>query len=388
MNNGAASPPTTKLRILHVLPDLALGGGQVIVANLVAAPHPDLDHVVAVLGGGPARERFETAGVPIVDCGGVGGPPLAALRLARLIRRNAIDVVHTNNTPTDRLAGLSAALLTRTPVVNTQMAIATSHLPRRPGESWGAVARRRAGNLANRALARVGRQALCALSATVARSHAEALRLPLERIAVVVPGLPHQAPPCPADVRTALALDGCYPVLVSVGRVEPNKGQLDLVPLLATVVAAWPTARLLVVGDGPDRAELERRLSGAGLAGHAAVLGRRHDVPALLEAADIFVSTAHHEGFGMAALEALAAGCAVAGYSNDAVALAEFVDDGVDGRLTGENPDDLAAAVLELVADPARLAEMAAAARRKAARFGAASTAAAQAQVYARLTRR
>ncbi|MFN0091592.1 MAG: glycosyltransferase [Acidimicrobiales bacterium] len=380
--------PERSVCVLHVLPDLALGGGQVIVRNLVSEPVEGVRHEVAALRGGVMADSFARAGVPVWVADARSPVQLArAVRdLAAKVRREGVDVIHTNNTPLDRFVGVVVARVTGRPTVNTLMAIASSHRPRLEGEPLTRFARRRAGNLVNRAVARFGVDQIVALSDTVRRAHAEALKVPCERIEVLHPGVPTPEAPAAADIarrRQELGLDGAYPVLICVGRLEENKGQRDLPAALARIVERLPDACLLLAGDGPDRARLERSFAEAGLADHVRVLGQRQDVPVLLRCSQVLVSTAHHEGFGMAVLEAMAAGCAVAAYDNDHVAIREFVTDGVDGRLVAEDPQRLAAAVMELADSPERLGE----AGRAAAAKAAALTSQASARRYASLYR-
>ncbi|MGD9754196.1 MAG: glycosyltransferase family 4 protein [Acidimicrobiia bacterium] len=377
----------SELRVLHLLPDLATGGGQVIVHNLVTAPAVDVGHVVAALGGGPMQAAFDAAGVTVVRCDASGplGLVRAVVALSRLVRREGCAVIHTNNTPRDRVVGLVVATVTGTALVNTLMAVATSHQPRQPGEPAVRFARRRLGNLVNRLLARLGPLRITALSDTVRRSHAAALRLAPERIEVIPPGIPAGAAPERAALkalREELGLGGAYPVLISVGRLEENKGQRDLVEVLGALATRFEHVRLLLAGDGPDHDRLAAGFEAAGQGDRALLLGRRTDMAALYEVSDIMVSTARLEGFGMAALEALAGGCAVAGYVNDRVALGEFVADGDTGRLVPVDPQRLAGAVAELAADPAELARRSKRCREAAAAHSAERSAATMAELY------
>ncbi|MEZ5233930.1 MAG: glycosyltransferase family 4 protein [Acidimicrobiales bacterium] len=381
----------SELRVLHLLPDLATGGGQVIVHNLVTAPAEGVHHVVAALGGGPMEAAFDAAGVTVVRCDARGpfGPVRAGLALSRLVRGEGCEVIHTNNTPRDRIVGLVVAALTGRPLVNTLMAVATSHQPRRPGEPVARFARRRLGNLVNRLLARLGPLRITALSDTVRRSHAAALRLPPERIEVIPPGIPTGAVPDQAALealRDELGLHGAYPVLISVGRLEENKGQRDLVEVLGALATRFEHVRLLLAGDGPDHERLAAGFEAAGLGDRALLLGRRADMAELYEVSDIMVSTARLEGFGMAALEALAGGCAVAGYVNEHVALGEFVADGDTGRLVPVDPPSLARAIAELAADPADLDRRTRRCREAAAAHSAERSAATMVELYRTIT--
>lgn len=383
------------ITVLHLLPDLAVGGGQVIVRNLVSQDVADIRHVVGALADGPLRDSFRASGAPLVVARATRRTGALALLsqvrdVVEWVSTFDVDVIHANNTPLDRSVAQAAGAWCRRPVVNTLMAVASSHRPRRQDEALAPFVRRRAGNLANRVLFRSNIAQVTALSRAVARAHAQALRLPVERIAVVGPGLPDVPHPAAAEVtstRSALGLDGSYPVLLSVGRLERNKGQNELVEAFEQVAHRQPAAHLLLVGEGEDRDLLIDQISASGLTGRASVLGRRDDVPVLAALSDVFVSTAHHEGFGMAVLEAMAAGCAVVAYTNEAVAIGEFVEDGVSGRLVEERPDRLAEAILDLVGDRAALTRAGEAAAAAAAERTVARSAAAMADIYRRVAR-
>lgn len=391
------------LRIVHLLPDLARGGGQVIVRTLIAEPRDDLHHEVVALGDGPMRAEFEAlcpVHVVVVEGKGIArlGAFASAVRsVSAILDEVGADVVHTNNTPADKLVGALAAGLRRTPVVNSLTSIATSHQPRRPDEPLTAFAKRRAGNLANRVLVRAPRlapAALTALSDTVRASHARALRLPTHAVEVVPPGIRPRQPVAvgasvsvpPSGLRGELALGDAFPVVISVGRVEANKGQLDLLEVARLTETDLPEALFLVVGDGPDLGELHRRIAEGGLSHRFRVLGQRTDVDALLDLADLFVSTARAEGFGFAALEALAAGVPVVAYTGPAIAIGEFVEAGRSGELVplGDLPG-LSRAIVHLGGNPMRLAELGNEARAAARRHSSAAHAEALATIYARV---
>jgi glycosyltransferase involved in cell wall biosynthesis len=106
--------------------------------------------------------------------------------------------------------------------------------------------------------------------------------------------------------RRALGLRPGVPLAVSVGRLCPQKGQRALLAAWRHVRADVADAELVLVGDGPDLAELER-LAGPGVA----FAGQRDDVSPWLAAADVFVLASRYEGMSLAVLEAMARGCSV-----------------------------------------------------------------------------
>ena len=156
------------------------------------------------------------------------------------------------------------------------------------------------------------------------------------------------------------AADGDGPVLFHVSNFRAVKRTPDLAEVLARVRTHVP-ARLVLVGDGPERAHTAQRARALGVAKSICFLGKRTDFVEYLKHADAFVLPSESESFGVAALEALSAGVPVCAYRVGG--LPEVVNDAV-GRLVA--PFDiaaLAAAVLEVVSDPTRHARLAQAAR-------------------------
>jgi N-acetyl-alpha-D-glucosaminyl L-malate synthase BshA len=157
------------------------------------------------------------------------------------------------------------------------------------------------------------------------------------------------------------------PVLFHVSNFRPVKRTLELIDVLARVRRELP-ARLLAVGDGPDRAAAERRAAELGVADAVRFLGRRADFAAELAQADAFVLPSETESFGVAALEALSAGVPVFAYRVGG--LPEVVPDAAGRLVEPYDVDALARAVIDVVSSPARHAAMSAAARAHAlARF-------------------
>jgi glycosyltransferase involved in cell wall biosynthesis len=104
-----------------------------------------------------------------------------------------------------------------------------------------------------------------------------------------------------------LSLPEKTPIVLSVGRLAALKDHKTAIRALALV----PGAHLVLAGDGPMMAELQALVAKLGLAERVHFLGRRPDVPRLMKAADLFVQCSQWEGFGLAALEAMASGLPV-----------------------------------------------------------------------------
>lgn len=137
-------------------------------------------------------------------------------------------------------------------------------------------------------------------------------------------------------IRTANGFTA-RPVVVFVGRLEPYKGCLEFIDAVLAVLNAQPDcADILLVGDGPLRAEMEARVKQAGLSARVRFVGSQpHDqVSRYVGAGDIYVSTNMYGNLSNANLEALAAGlCLVLPTSDPAVPLDTVTDNLVSGEV-------------------------------------------------------
>jgi N-acetyl-alpha-D-glucosaminyl L-malate synthase BshA len=172
----------------------------------------------------------------------------------------------------------------------------------------------------------------------------------------IIPNFVDSARFAPPALRDRRRLAACFPtpapdgpVLFHVSNFRPVKRVGDLLDVLARLRRDRP-ARLVLVGDGPDRPALEARALSMGLGDHVAFLGRRADFVDDLRHADAFVLPSESESFGVAALEALAAGVPVFGYRVGG--LPEVVTDDVGRLVAPFDVDALADAIGAAVATP------------------------------------
>jgi len=175
-------------------------------------------------------------------------------------------------------------------------------------------------------------------------------------------------------------------VIGTVGRLEKVKDQPNLVRAFIRLVETVPEARqrlrLVIVGAGSLRAEIESLLNGAGLRNLAWLPGARDDVPEWLRTLDLFVLPSQAEGISNTILEAMACGLPVV--ATAVGGNAELVMDGATGRLVPANdPQALAAALGELIDDLERMSAYGAAGRRRVEeRFSMDAMTAAYLRVY------
>lgn len=363
------SPPRPRIvRLLHLLPDLEIGGGQTIVVNhLREANRGRFDIVVATLrSGGAFTAQFEAAnGAPVIDLAHVGRRRVETIpRLVSLLRRQHIDLLHVHS-DLDRKLGHAAALLARVPVVGHLHAEWIHLGPMSPARPT-AIRRARAGamgwtrdRLEARAVAHY-----VAESARVRDIFRPLVRQPITVLdqAISVDTF-DDAAARRYPVRAALELPADAPILICVSRLVEGKGQGLLIEAMSRILPDDPGAVLLLVGDGPERSALEARAAALGVAGACRFLGSRTDIPDLLAAADLFLFASENEGFGLVVLEAMAASLPVVAFRLPA--LEEFVVAGTTGSLIdGRDPGLLAEEVSRYLSDPVRAHEAGVAGRR------------------------
>jgi len=140
------------------------------------------------------------------------------------------------------------------------------------------------------------------------------------------------------------------PIVLHVGRFAEQKNHVGLLKIFEQVRQQIPTAKLLMVGVGPLKPQIEAIASNHGLMGSVRFLGGRDDVPVLMSLCDVFLFPSLHEGFGLVAIEASAAGLPVVGSNNSG--LQEAVSDGKTGLLHDVNDiEGMAKSVVHLLKD-------------------------------------
>jgi glycosyltransferase involved in cell wall biosynthesis len=188
------------------------------------------------------------------------------------------------------------------------------------------------------------------------------------KVRVIYNALPSEVDDLPsqAEAREQLGWDDEEPILVTVGRVA----EVKRVDLQLRALARLKQGRLVIVGDGPERRELEALAVELGIADRVTFTGALPHERSLLaiRAADVFLLTSRTEGLSHVLLEAMQLGtpCIASAVGGNP----EVIEAGVDGLLVPYNDvEALAAAIESLLADPARCRALAEAARRSIARF-------------------
>jgi glycosyltransferase involved in cell wall biosynthesis len=137
-----------------------------------------------------------------------------------------------------------------------------------------------------------------------------------------------------------------------VGLLRPQKAHHVLLRAAKTLVERWPDLQVLIIGDGPERANIERLIAELELERNVRITGLRRDVPDVLAALDIAVCCSDFEGSPLSVLEYMAAGLPVV--ATEVGGLADLIESGINGLLVPPgDPAALATALAQLLSDRA-----------------------------------
>ncbi len=379
------------LRVLHVITRLSLGGSsENTLASIAALQRVGHEVALAVSFGEsdpPSLEDARRRGVRLVDAPGLRREPaplrdLRALRrLLSIIAAERPHVVHTHTSKAGFVGRLAARLARVPAVVHQPHGHAFYGYWGRGKSALFAALERRAARWSDRIVTLTDRGIEEHLARRIGR-RAQYVSVPS---GVPVDRL-RAAAPSRAAARERLHLEPAAFVVAGLGRLTPIKGFDLLVEALPAVAAAVPDARLVLIGDGPERAALEARAAALGVGGRLTVTGAVGDVTPWLAAADVVAAPSRNEGMGRVIVEAMALGVPVVGAAVGGIP--SVIADGECGRLVPpEDPAALARALVELGRDGALRARLGAAGVRRAEAFALAVADRKLCEVYEALAR-
>jgi glycosyltransferase involved in cell wall biosynthesis len=379
------------IHVLHAITRLTLGGSsENTIASCVALARARYRCVLATSFGESDAASLDDArrrGCRIVDLPSLGRElaplaDLAALRqLVRLIRSERPAIVHTHTSKAG-FVGRLAARIARVPGV--------IHQPHGHIFYGYYGAGRTALFIALERLAAKWTDRIITLTERGTEEHlARGIGRP-EQYVSVPSGVPTErlrasAPPR-AEARACLGLDQSAFVVMGLGRLIRIKGFDLAVRALPRVSGAIPAARLLLVGDGPERPALEGLAASLGVADRLRMTGETSDVAAHLAAADAVVVPSRNEGMGRVLVEAMALGRPVVATAVGGIPA--VIADAECGRLIApDDPEALADALVELGRDAGLREKLGEAGRQRAEAFSTAVADEKLLSLYAALAR-
>lgn len=313
---------------MHVLPNLQVGGMENGVVNVSNGLNRDIFEmsICCLNGMGPLRERLNED-VKVLDM--LQAPGKAwhlPLRLARVFREENVDIIHTHNSFA-AIYGISAGRLSRSCIV-----VHGEH---------GMIDFLTGYRKALKTLVCSLSHRITTVSAGLKEDVASTWRVPPEKIVAILNGVDMQKF-CKREVTNIRAGDGLLVksedevVLGAVGRLSDQKNYPFLLEALGAIVERCPKVKLVIVGDGPLRPELERMVDDLSIRKNVHFLGERSDVPEALSLMDIFLFPSYKsEGLANCLLEAMSVGLPVV--ASDIKGNSEAVEDNRTGFIFPTN---------------------------------------------------
>jgi glycosyltransferase involved in cell wall biosynthesis len=351
----SAGGPDRKLRVVTLVDRLGTGGAERLAIQTTTRLDPerfdrtlvasrDFDVAVSKQHVANALADLRAADVRVIGLKRTSARQVWAWwPFYRLLRRERVDVLHAHKFGSN-LWGTIVGRLARVPVI-----VAHEH-------TWsyeGQPLRR----LADRAVIARWSSAFVAVSREDQRRMIEVEHIRPQDTLFIPNGIP--APPAAsgADVRAELGIAADVPVIGTVSVLRPQKALDVLLRASRILVEDFPGLRVLIAGEGDRREALEQLTDELGLGDTVMFLGVRTDVPDVLAALDVAVSSSDYEGSPLSVMEYMEAARPVV--ATRVGGIPDLIDDGEQGLVVEpQDPAGFAAAVAQLLRDPERARRM------------------------------
>lgn len=304
-NPDIAGTTSDRPTICHVIHALGVGGAEVLVDTMLRRLTSRYRGIVAVLDEvGEIGERLSNDGFIVEHLHRQPGiDRQCASRLRRFADKYNASLLHAHQYTPFFQAMLSRGLFGRRPVVFTEHG---RHFPDLPSRKRSAV---------NRLLLRKQDQ-LVGVGGQVRRALIDNEGLPADRVEVIYNGVDIASFATPAgnsraEIRNEFGISSENFLVIQVARLHRLKGHETALRAIAEAQKLVPQMRLLIVGDGEERAAIELAIASEGLQDIVQLAGNRSDVADLLAASDAFLMTSISEGIPLTIIEAMAAGLPV-----------------------------------------------------------------------------
>jgi len=344
-------------RVLHVIYSLYRGGAErVIETQLLGGDRRRFEYLVcSITGGGDMIDRMSNAGSRVFLLGKRRrGDFTAVTKLANLIRREKVDLLHLHNSP-----GMFWGTLAQIASVTGASIVRTEHNPYHP-EDLPALYRRLYPRFTKRAS-----KVIC-VSERVRQSYTE--RFPaLAGMFMEIPNgirmQDYEKLPPRAECRAQFKLLPGAKLIGTVGRMVPVKNHKLLIEALARVRQTVNDVHLAIIGEGDMRESLAAYAADLGVSEYVSLVKETRKIDYFYGAIDIFCLSSDSEGMPLTLLEALASGVPVV--STEVGGIPEVIESGKTGYLVPKGSAEfLAKRVVELLQDPQKAAELALTGRR------------------------
>lgn len=334
--------PPPRLTILQTEWSTGWGGQEIRTLDEIRGLQDRFNFIVACRPEAEFGRQTQASGVPVVHLPFKGRLDLATIRgLRQLIRREAIDLIHTHSS-IDAYCGGLAGRLTGTPIVRGRHLTLTE----KPGVKLRLVY----DWMADRVLCsseQIRQALLTGLSCHP--DHAVTLRAGIDLARFQLPDDKRKA--VRRRIRENWKLKPSTFVIGIVAMLRLKKGHLTLLEAFSQVLRTIPDAHVLIVGEGPARAIFEQRIIELNLQTHVTLTGYQPDVAAYYAAIDLSVTPSYEEACSQTVMQSMASGVPV--ICSDVGGLPEVVTQHITGQLVPpQHVEALAASLLKSHQEP------------------------------------
>jgi glycosyltransferase involved in cell wall biosynthesis len=354
-----------KIRILFVIDGLEYGGGERVFVQLAAGLRGRYQVFVASTPGGKFEQQVKELGIRFYPVNMGRRLYLKPIRwIKEIIRNNKIDLVHSQGARADFFARLAAKMLKpKVKVVNTTAVTV---------ESYDVGALRKGAYLFFDRFSASYVDRFIVVSDALRRILINTHKIPPDKVIKIYNGIEldeyrpngKEVGSQKSEVRREFGLAKNIPVIGAIGRMVWPKGFEYLIRSISEIVKNYPMVKVLLVGDGSLKRNLEDLTERIELKDRVIFTGFRRDIKEILSAVDLLVIPSLQEGFPMITLEAMAMAKLIVATNIDGIT--EQITDGVDGILVpSKNPSALAKAVTQVLNDKELARTMGLSARKK-----------------------
>jgi len=338
------------MNILFIANHLNVGGVTSYLCTLAAGLKQKGHNIYLASSGGELTEKFITSGIKHINVALMTKNEISPkiifsyFKLKNEVKKFKIELVHSNSRTTQVLGNLLSRAL-NIPHVFTGHGFFKPKLSRRLFPCWG--------------------QAVIAISSEVKEHLIADLKLDAKKISVINNGIDtgnFGDFSARVNLRKDLGINDAFLVGI-IARLSDVKGHIYLIRAMRQVIKNFPTAKLLIIGEGKMKNALIKEVDALGIKENVLFIPEAGNTRDMLAAMDIFVMPSLQEGLGLALMEAMAQGLAVVGSAVGGIKT--LIQDEVNGLLVGPaNVEELAKAIAELLGNPDKRRNLGANARK------------------------
>jgi len=351
-----------KINVAQVLPSLGFGGAERIINCIAKYLNKDVynTYIICTRRGGPLLDALTAQGIKVYILKSkftkfitflpfIFGALKAIFELAHIIKQHKIKIIHTHLHGSSEILGFISGKLVGVPVIVT-----TCHGLNGWFKKYRYLKKLLYSFIVNHS------QKLISVSSQVQNSITQYVKLNPRKLIVIKSGIDISESNLhgdPVSMRSSLGLSNSVKVVTTVGNLRIEKGHYYLIRSIPTIIAKYPEAKFLFVGDGVLRNYLENEVVELALVNYVVFLGHRNDISNILSISNLFVLPSLAEGLPLALLEAMAMGVPV--IATDLPIMREIIVNNKTGVLVPiKNSFSIAKAILELLTDLPRAAEI------------------------------